>query len=434
MRSSINDVMLSMEEADVHFIRLQFTDIFGRLKNLAITRNRLEHALRQGIAFDGSALDGHLRGEETELILMPEPDTYCLLPWRPQQGSVARLVCRVLTPGGEPYAGDCRHILATQLEALADMGMELDIAPSIEFFLFRLDERGNPVHQLHDSGGYFDVSPADMGENTRRDICLNLESMGLEVLSSHHGLSPGQHVISFSADDALNVADSIITIKLVVRTIARTHGLHATFIPQPFEGVHGSGLNMLLSLADGQGSSIMDGEKYGLSDAALHFIGGLIGHAPAMSFLLNPIVNSYRRLAAQGTPFAANWSNTGGNPMLRVLGGTAGGEAGSGFRDKALALRSADSFCNPYLGIAAILAAGMDGVANRLDPGAPMDEAAAPLPESLGEAAKCFQRDGVINGIMPHIGPLLLSARQAEYQRSRTFVSRQEVDNYLAQE
>lgn len=429
---SIDDVLQSTDDADVHFIRLQFTDIFGRLKNLAITKNRLEQAMREGIHFDGSALDGHIRGDEAELVLMPEPDTFCMLPWRPQQGSVARMICRVLTTGGEPFMGDCRHVLARQMQALGESGMELDIAPSMEFFLFRLDEQGNPLHQPHDRGGYFDVGPTDRGENTRRDICLNLESMGLEVISSQHGLAQGQHVISFSAGDALRVADSIITIKLVVRTIARTHGLHATFIPQPFEGMHGSGLNMLLTLSDGRGRNLINGgNQYGLSDEAMGFMGGLLEHAPAMSFLLNPIVNSYRRLAAKGTPSTASWSHTGGNPMLRVLSAT--GALGA-TRDKAIALRSADSFCNPYLGIAAIIAAGMDGMARGIDPGAPMAEGAAPLPETLGDAIKLFSADNILYGMMDYISPRLVRARQAEHDRSRVFVSRQEVDEYLAQE
>ena len=250
MKYSKEDIFRMVEEEDVEFIRLQFTDIFGALKNMAVTVSQLEKALDNQCMFDGSSIEGFIHIEESDMYLHPDLDTFEIFPWRPQQGKVARLICDIYLPDGRPFAGDPRYILKKVLQEAESLGYSFHVGPECEFFLFRMDEEGHPTTKTQEAGSYFDISPLDMGENVRRDIVLNLEDMGFCVEASHHELAPGQHEIDLEYQEALKTADDIMTFRMAVKTIAKRHGFHATFMPKPREGVNGSGMHINMSLAD----------------------------------------------------------------------------------------------------------------------------------------------------------------------------------------
>ena len=277
-RYTKNDIFRMVEEEDVEFIRLQFTDIFGVLKNIAITSSQLERALNNQCMFDGSAVEGFVRIEESDMYLYPDYDTFEIFPWRPQQGKVARLICDVYTVDGKPFQGDPRNVLKRAIQEAADMGYVFDVGPECEFFLFHTDDNGLPTTLTHEKGGYFDLGPIDLGENVRRDMILTLEDMGFEIEASHHEVAPAQHEIDFRYDEALITADNIMTFKLTVKTIAKRHGLYATFMPKPKYGINGSGMHVNMSLATLDGRNIFtdENDERGLSEDAYHFIAGLM--------------------------------------------------------------------------------------------------------------------------------------------------------------
>ena len=297
-RYTKDDIFRMVEEEDVEFIRLQFTDIFGTLKNIAITSSQLEKALDNKCMFDGSSVEGFVRIEESDMYLYPDYDTFEIFPWRPQQGKVARLICDVYTPDGKPFEGDPRWILKKTIKEANDLGYRFDVGPECEFFLFHTDDNGLPTTLSHEKAGYFDLGPNDLGENIRRDMVLTLEDMGFEIEASHHEVAPAQHEIDFKYDEALKTADNIQTFKMTVKTIAKRHGLYATFMPKPKFGISGSGMHINMSLATKEGKNIFADEngKIGLSDDAYHFIAGIMKHARGMSAITNPLVNSYKRL------------------------------------------------------------------------------------------------------------------------------------------
>ncbi len=260
------DILRMVEEEDVGFIRLQFTDIFGTMKNIAITTSQLEKALDNEIMFDGSSIEGFARVEESDMYLYPNLNTFEIFPWRPQQGKVARLICDVYKPDGTPYESDPRYILKKVMEDAKEMGYEFNVGPELEFFLFHTDDDGLPTTLSHESAGYFDLGPLDLGENARRDMVLTLEDMGFEIESSHHEAAPAQHEIDFRYDEALTTADNIMTFKLVVKTIAKRHGLHATFMPKPKFGINGSGMHLNMSISrDGINVFQDASDEYGLA-------------------------------------------------------------------------------------------------------------------------------------------------------------------------
>ena len=292
---SKEDIMELAGDEDVEFIRLQFTDMFGSLKNVAITASQLEKALDNKCMFDGSSIEGFVRIEESDMYLYPDLSTLEIFPWRPQQGKVARLICDVYRPNGEPFEGDPRYILKRAIKEAADMGYTFEVGPECEFFLFHTDENGMPTTLTHEKAGYFDLGPLDLGENARRDMVLNLEDMGFVVEASHHEVAPAQHEIDFQYDEALATADNIMTFKLAVKTIAKRHGLHATFMPKPKFGVNGSGMHINMSLSkDGKNIFNDSSDKLGLSKEAYYFIGGIIRHMKGMTAVTNPLVNSYK--------------------------------------------------------------------------------------------------------------------------------------------
>ena len=356
------DIIQMVEEEDVEFIRLQFTDIFGMLKNVAITSSQLEKALDNQIMFDGSSIEGYARVEESDMFLHPDLDTFTIFPWRPQQGKVARIICDVYTADQKPFSGDPRYILKQQIERAAEMGYTFNVGPECEFFLFHQDENGQPTTLTHEKAGYFDLGPIDLGENARRDMVLTLEDMGFEIEASHHEMAPAQHEIDFKYGEALATADNIMTFKLAVKTIAKRHGLFASFMPKPRYGVPGSGMHINMSLSKEGKNIFFDAEDpMELSQEARYFIGGLIKHIKGMSIITNPLVNSYKRLVpGYEAPVGIAWSSINRSPLIRIPS-----TKGEGTR---VELRNPDPAANPYLAFAVCLAAGLDGIENKIEP------------------------------------------------------------------
>ena len=440
-RFSKNDIFRIVEEEDVEFIRLQFSDIFGVLKNVAITSSQLEKALNNQCMFDGSSVEGFARIEESDMYLHPDLDTFAIFPWRPQQGKVARLICDVYTPDGKPFEGDSRNVLKKVIKEAADMGYVFDVGPECEFFLFHTDDNGLPTTLTHEKAGYFDLGPTDLGENVRRDMVLTLEDMGFEIEASHHEVAPAQHEIDFKYDEALTTADNIETFKLTVKTIAKRHGLYATFMPKPKFGINGSGMHVNMSLATVDGRNIFADEKdaLGLSQEAYHFIAGILAHAKGMTAITNPLVNSYKRLVpGYEAPVYIAWSATNRSPLVRIPA-----SRGNGTR---IELRNPDPSANPYLVLALCLAAGLDGIKNKLEVPQSVDcnifemtneqrEAAGieTLPGDLKEAVDCMKEDGFIREVLgEHIFNKYTDAKLAEWDEYRTKVSQWEIDEYLA--
>lgn len=433
------DVLLLAREEGVKFIRLQFTDIPGVLKNMAIPVEQLEKALNGELMFDGSSIEGFVRIEESDMYFRPDPETFIIFPWRPRDGAVARLICDVYNPDGTPFIGDPRYALRRVLAEAAEMGYVCNAGPELEFFLFHLDEKGRPTTITHDQASYFDLSPVDLGEEARRDIVLTLEKMGFEIEASHHEVSPGQHEIDFKYSDALDVADKIMTFKMVVRSIAQRHGLHATFMAKPVFGINGSGMHTNLSLAKNGENAFYDPDgPLQLSEVAQYFIGGVMKHIKAITAVANPTVNSYKRLVpGYEAPVYIAWSCRNRSPLIRIPA-----KRGPSTR---IELRSPDPSCNPYLALAAIIKAGLDGVKNKIQPPPAVDkniyhltaeERAALgidcLPGSLAEALEELAKDEVVKDALgPHIYEKFMEAKLKEWDEYRTRVHPWEISTYL---
>jgi len=437
---SKEDILKIVKEQDVKFIRLQFTDIFGSLKNVAITSEQLEKALDNKCMFDGSSIEGFVRIEESDMYLRPDPDTFVIFPWRPQTGKVARLICDVYNPGGTPFEGDPRYVLKKALKKAKDMGYEaFNVGPECEFFLFLTDNEGKPTTITHDNAGYFDLGPVDLGENARRDMCLVLEEMGFEIEASHHEVAPGQHEIDFKYADALTTADNIMTFKMVVKTIAQRNGLHATFMPKPIFGINGSGMHTNASLfKDGKNAFYDENDPMQLSQDAYWFIGGLLKNMKSIAAITNPIVNSYKRLVpGYEAPVYLAWSGRNRSPLIRI-------PAARGAATR-VELRCPDPSCNPYLAIAAVLSAGLDGIENKIQPPAPTDknifemteeerikEGIQALPGSLEEAIKEMKKSELVKQVLgEHIYSKYIEAKTQEWDDYRTKISKWELDQYL---
>ena len=439
-RYTKDDIFRMVEEEDVEFIRLQFTDIFGTLKNIAITSSQLEKALDNKCMFDGSSVEGFVRIEESDMYLYPDYDTFEIFPWRPQQGKVARLICDVHTPDGKPFEGDPRWILKKTIKEANEMGYRFDVGPECEFFLFHTDDNGLPTTLSHEKAGYFDLGPNDLGENIRRDMVLTLEDMGFEIEASHHEVAPAQHEIDFKYDEALKTADNIQTFKMTVKTIAKRHGLYATFMPKPKFGISGSGMHINMSLATEEGKNIFADEngKIGLSDDAYHFIAGIMKHARGMSAITNPLVNSYKRLVpGYEAPVYIAWSAKNRSPLIRIPA-----SRGNGTR---VELRNPDPTANPYLVLALCLAAGLDGIKNKIDvpesvdcniyemtPGERRAAGIENMPADLKEAVDCLVADEFLCSVLgEHITTKYVEAKMKEWENYTTRVSQWEIDEYL---
>ena len=435
------DVIKIIKEQDVKFIRLQFTDIFGQLKNVAITANQIEKALDNKCMFDGSSIEGFARIEESDMYLYPDPDTFVIFPWKQNEGKVARLICDIYTPDGKPFEGCPRNILKRSLKNAADLGYTFNVGSELEFFLFLTDEQGKPTTKTHDAAGYFDLAPIDLGESARKEMCLTLEEMGFEIEAAHHEVARGQHEIDFKYADALKTADNINTFKLVVKTIAQKHGLHATFMPKPIFGINGSGMHCNISLADLKGKNAFYDPKaeYQLSDTAKYSIGGMLKHIKSITAILNPTVNSYKRIVpGYEAPVYMAWSLANRSALLRV-------PAKRGVSTR-VELRSPDPSCNPYLAFATILAACLDGVRNKIEPPKPVEAniyklsdrerkkmRIESLPGSLKEALDNMEKSLIAKTALgSHILDEFLTAKSMEWDNFRTYVSQWELDKYLA--
>ena len=439
MKYTKQDVLRLVQEEDVEFIRLQFTDMFGTLKYVAITSSQLEKALDNKCMFDGSSIEGFVRIEESDMYLYPDLDTLVVFPWRPQQGKVARLICDVYRPNGQPFEGDPRYILKRVLEKAKNMGCQFDVGPECEFFLYHTDDNGQPTTVTHERAGYFDLGPVDLGENARRDMVLTLEDMGFEIEASHHEVAPAQHEIDFRYDEALTTADNIMTFKLAVKTIAKRHGLHASFMPKPKTGINGSGMHINMSLSrDGKNIFADENDPMGLSKEAYYFIGGLMKHIKGMCAITNPLVNSYKRLVPGfEAPVYIAWSATNRSPLIRIPA-----ERGEGTR---IELRCPDPSANPYLVLAVCLAAGLDGIENQIMPPAGVDknifsmteeqkdaEGIDSLPNNLLEAIHELEKDDLVKEVLgDHAYSRYIMAKKQEWAQYCSQVSNWELEQYL---
>ena len=436
---SKEDIIRLVEEEDIQFIRMQFTDIFGQMKNVAITASQIERAVNNQIMMDGSSIEGFVRIEESDQYLWPDLDTFTVLPWRPQYGKVARLICDVHNPDGTPFVGDPRGVLKRVLARAEAMGLEFNAGPECEFFLFQTDENGDPTIRTSDRAGYFDLGPLDHGEGTRREICLALEEMGFEIEASHHEVAAGQHEIDFKYAPALTAADNIMTLKLAVKTLAQQNGLHATFMPKPVAGTAGSGMHVNMSLfRDGKNAFYDEHGDKQLSTLAYQFLAGLMEHASGFVALTNPLVNSYKRFVPGfEAPCFIAWSAGNRSALIRVP--TPRGQ------ETRLELRCPDPSCNPYLALAACLAAGLDGIERGLTPPPETTEnlfalsqaekdarGIRRLPSTLEEAVEALERDSVITGTLgSHITEQYIQGKQREWTEYRNQITRWELEHYL---
>lgn len=434
-----DDVRRLAKETNVKFVRLQFTDIFGIPKNVAITVEQLDKALEGEMMFDGSSIEGFVRIEESDMYLRPDPNTFAVFPWRPREGAVARLICDVYHHDGTPFEGDPRYALKKVLKEAEELGYTMHVGPEAEFFLFHTDAEGKPTTITHDDAGYFDLSPVDLGENARRDMVMALEELGFEIEASHHECAPGQHEIDFKYSDALDVADKIITFKIVVRTIAQKHGLHATFMPKPVFGIAGSGMHMNQSIFKGNQNAFYDpAGPLELSQDAYYYIGGLMKHARAMAAITNPTINSYKRLVSgYEAPVYVAWSGRNRSPLIRIPA-----KRGTSTR---IELRNPDPSCNPYLAIAVALKAGLDGIKNKITPPPSTDrniyhmtkeerdaEGIPSLPSSLYEALEELKKDEVIKSALgDHIFNRYIEAKMIEWERFAMSIHPWELNEYL---
>ncbi|MGN7382661.1 Glutamine synthetase [Chlamydia abortus] len=434
------DILKIAKEENVRFIRLQFTDLLGTIKNVEIPLSQLPKALDNKMMFDGSSIEGYVRIEESDMYLYPDLSTWVIFPWVAED-RVARLICDVYLPDGQPFPGDPRGILKRALQDAEAMGYtSMNVGPEPEFFLFRTDEKGYPTMELNDQGGYFDLAPTDLGENCRREIVLTLEEMGFEIEASHHEVAPGQHEIDFKYADAVKAADQIQTFKLVVKTIARQHGLHATFMPKPLFGVNGSGMHCHQSLFTGGTNAFYDeSDKLGLSQVARQYMAGILRHARSMAAITNPTVNSYKRLVpGYEAPCYVAWSASNRSPMIRI-------PASRGLSTR-VEVRNPDPAANPYLALAVMLKAGLDGIRKKMQLPPPTDrniyvmsdeeredEGIPSLPADLREALQELVANDVMREALgEHALTHFYELKEIEWNIYRTQVHSWERDQYMS--
>lgn len=435
------DIVRMAEEENVRFLRLMFTDILGTIKNVEVPISQLKKVLDNKMMFDGSSIEGFVRIEESDMYLHPDLDTWLVFPWEIKQGKIARLICDVYQPNGQPFAGDPRSNLKRILKEMRDLGFtEFNLGPEPEFFLFKLDENGKPTMDLNDEGGYFDLAPTDLGENCRRDIVLELEALGFEIEASHHEAATGQHEIDWKYAEAVEACDNIQTFKLIVKTVARKHGLYATFMPKPVYGIAGSGMHCNMSLFTEEGNAFYEeSDRCGLSETAYQFLAGLLKHASGYTAICNPIINSYKRLVPGfEAPVYIAWSTHNRSPLIRI-------PESRGLSTR-VELRSVDPSTNPYLALAVLLASGLDGIKNKLVAPAPIDrniyvmnkeERYAndihDLPTNLEDALLELQKDElVLEALGEHISRSFLEAKEIEVATYLSQVTDWELKQYLS--
>ena len=425
------EILQMVEEEDVEFIRLQFTDMFGAIKNIAVTARELPRALDNRCMINGEQIAGMDMEKGSDLYLSPILDTFAILPWRPQQGKVARMICDLYFPDGTPYKNSPRYILENVAGKAQEEGYTCYIDPECEFFLFHTDDNGNPTTVTHEQAGYLDISPLDLGENARRDMVLTLEDMGMEVESSHHEAAPAQHEIDFRYGEIRKTADCITTFKMAVRIVAKRHGLHATFMPKPKTEANGSGMHIQFSLIKNGENVFECSERPGeLSEDAYYFIGGLLAHSKEMALITNPLVNSYKRLVpGYDAPTELTWTENNQNSLVRIPV-----TRGEGIR---VELRSPDASANPYVVLAVCLAAGLDGIKNKITPTkssnlAAQDQQAEHLPETLKEAIDYFESSSWVKEVLgEEFCRQYVAAKKNEWLRYTRQVTDWEIAEYL---
>lgn len=433
------DIIRLVEENNVEFIRLQFTDVFGTLKNVAITAKQLEKALDNKCMFDGSSVDGFVRIDESDMYLYPDLDTFSIFTWRSSSGRVARLICDVYRPDGVPFQGDPRGVLKRVLRKAVSMGYNFCVGPELEFFLFHTDEEGRPTTVTHEKAGYFDVAPLDLGENARRDIVLTLEEMGFDIEASHHEVAPAQHEIDLLYANALKTADNIMTFKLVVKSIAKRHGLYASFMPKPISDVDGSGMHLNMSLWRNGKNIFADSKGHlGISQEGYHFLAGLLRYAPEMTLIMNPLINSYKRLVpGYEAPIDITWSTCNRSPLIRIPAAR-----GVGTR---VELRSPDAAANPYLALAVCLAAGLAGIEEKIEPTLHFEgntyqltreekeaKGIQSLPRDMRESIRVFRDSEFMKEVLgEHIFEKYISAKGREWHSYQSQVTDWEINEYL---
>ena len=391
--------MTFMEERDVRFVRLAFCDIFGQLKNISVSVSALERAFSDGIRFDASEIRGFLNVEESDLLLFPDPSTLSILPWRPSQGKVARFFCDIRHPDHTPFEGDARHVLKEMERKLRKNGIEVSIGSECEFYLFKLDEDGNPTSIPMDNASYFDIAPLDKGENIRRDICLNMEMMGLTFETSHHEKGPGQNEVVFRHSLMLDAADHLITFKSLVKTLAARSGLFASFLPKPLFDQSGSGLHVNISMHTAT-TPFAELERY--------MIGGILRRIREITVYLNPIVNSYRRLGAYEAPGFVDWGYGNRGLLIRV-------PQGASEEERRIEVRSADPSCNPYIAYTLLVSAALEGVRDKIDPDSV--KSGMGLPHTLFEAIEEAENSEFVATLLPPpLNTCFLAAKRTDYQ------------------
>ncbi|API89305.1 type I glutamate--ammonia ligase [Marinilactibacillus sp. 15R] len=436
------EILNQAKEKEVRFLRLMFTDIDGIIKNVEVPVSQLEKVMENEIAFDGSSIDGFVDIDQSDMKLHPDLDTWLIFPWELDSvnGRIARFICDVYNPDGTPFAGDPRSNLRRVLEEMRTAGFtEFNLGPEPEFFLFKLDENGKPSKTLNDNGGYFDLAPTDLAENCRRDIVLELEALGFEIEASHHEVAPGQHEIDWKYADAVEACDNIQTFKLIVKTVARKHGLHATFMPKPAADINGSGMHFNMSLFTEEGNAFYDAnDDQQLSRSAYQFIAGILDHAQAYTAICNPTINSYKRLTPGfEAPVYVAWSGTNRTPLVRV-------PASRGMSTR-VELRSVDPSANPYLALSVLIKAGMKGISEAKTAPNPVNqniynmdqiERSAnnieSLPRSLYEAVQYLKQDETIKDALgEHIYERFVSAKEQDWFEYSLSVSEWETTRYF---
>ncbi|PKM47759.1 MAG: type I glutamate--ammonia ligase [Firmicutes bacterium HGW-Firmicutes-8] len=433
------DVLEQAREYNVKFIRLQFTDILGVFKNIAVTVEELPKALEGKIVFDSSVIDGTVGNKEREICLAPDPGSFVIFPWRPREGAVARLICDITNPDGTPYDCCSRSALKRVVNEAGTVGLRMMVGAETEFFLFQTDEQNKPTISTHDTAGFCDLSPVDLGENARRDMVLTLEEMGFKITSSHHEFAPGQHEISLKFDDALTMCDKLVTFRFVVRTIARRHGLHASFMPKPVNGLNGSALHIHQTLFHELDNVFYDpAGPNELSETALHYVAGLLKHARSFACVTNPIVNSFKRLAPGDlSPCYIAWSGESRNTVIKV-------PANKGDETR-VEVRNPDSACNPYLAVAIMLKAGLSGIKDKILPPPPVADnlfsltpeqrrrrGISKLPPNLGEAVQLLRQDKLVTGVIGEVlAKKYIAAKEIEWSQYQDYVHPWEINKYL---
>ena len=434
-------VVDEIDENNIDFLRLQFTDILGVVKNVSVPAEQAEKAFTEGIYFDGSSINGFVRIQESDMRLKPDPETFAILPWRSDgESGAARLICDVInTSTGEPFKGDPRYVLKQALEKADEHGFDVNVAPEPEFFLFETDEDGYATTEFADHGGYFDLAPKDLQSDVRREIIYTLEEMGFDIEASHHEVAEGQYEINFEYDDALTTADNVATFRFVVRAVAAQHDLHATFMPKPVPKINGSGMHIHMSLFE-DGENVFHGDgDFDLSETALSYLAGVLDHAQAITAVTNPTVNSYKRLVpGYEAPVYVAWSDRNRSALIRKPAA----RVPAATRIEA---RFPDPACNPYLGFASLITAGLDGIERDLDAPDPIREniydfddeqideyGIETLPKNLGDAVEALEADEVVlDGLGEHVSEKFIEAKTQEFTEYLVDVSEWEIDRYL---